>query len=174
MLLWHVIWSDATMMCYLIWCYYDALFEVMLWRIIWSDVTTTRYLKWYYYDALFNHFKAELNPICHLLALLGAHHFLHVSSIRVNLLLLWRTIWSDALTRHLKCCYYDALFEVMLIRRTIWNGATLMRCLKWRYNDALFDVILLWRLLLTDEIMMRYLKWCYYDAMTLIINRSLH
>ena len=28
--------------------------------------------------------KAELNPICHLLALLGAHPILHVSRIRVN------------------------------------------------------------------------------------------
>jgi len=32
-----------------------------------------------------NPLNAELNPICHLLALLGAHHFLHVSRIRVNL-----------------------------------------------------------------------------------------
>ena len=36
-----------------------------------------------------SHFKinplnAELNPTCHLLALLGAHHILHVSRIRVN------------------------------------------------------------------------------------------
>jgi len=30
--------------------------------------------------------NAELNPICYLLALLGAHHFLHVSRIRVKLL----------------------------------------------------------------------------------------
>ena len=28
--------------------------------------------------------NVELNPICHLLALLGAHHILHVSRIRVN------------------------------------------------------------------------------------------
>jgi len=28
--------------------------------------------------------NAELNPICHLLALLGAHHILHVSRIRVT------------------------------------------------------------------------------------------
>jgi hypothetical protein len=28
--------------------------------------------------------KAELNPICHLLALLGAHHIIHVSRIRVK------------------------------------------------------------------------------------------
>jgi hypothetical protein len=32
----------------------------------------------------FNHLNAELNPICHLLALLGDHHILHVSWIRVN------------------------------------------------------------------------------------------
>jgi len=30
--------------------------------------------------------KPELNPICYLLALLGAHHFLHVGRIRVKLL----------------------------------------------------------------------------------------
>ena len=28
--------------------------------------------------------NAKLNPICHLLALLGAHHILHVSMIRVK------------------------------------------------------------------------------------------
>jgi hypothetical protein len=32
----------------------------------------------------FKPLKAELNPICHLLALLGAHRILHVSRIRVN------------------------------------------------------------------------------------------
>jgi hypothetical protein len=31
--------------------------------------------------------NAELNPICHLLALLGAHHILHVSRISVNKIL---------------------------------------------------------------------------------------
>ena len=34
--------------------------------------------------SIFNPLNAELNPICHLLALLGAHHILHVSRIRVN------------------------------------------------------------------------------------------
>ena len=33
---------------------------------------------------ILNPLNAELNPICYLLALLGAHHFLHVSRIRVN------------------------------------------------------------------------------------------
>ena len=38
----------------------------------------------------FNPLNPELNPICYLLALLGAHHFLHVSRIRVKLLTLRR------------------------------------------------------------------------------------
>ena len=33
-----------------------------------------------------NPLNPKLNPICYLLALLGAHHFLHVSRIRVKLL----------------------------------------------------------------------------------------
>ena len=36
----------------------------------------------------FSPLNAELNPICCLLALLGAHHFLHVSRIRVKSLTL--------------------------------------------------------------------------------------
>jgi len=31
-----------------------------------------------------NHLKAELNPICYLLTLLGAHHILYFSRVRVN------------------------------------------------------------------------------------------
>jgi len=32
----------------------------------------------------FNPLNAKLNPICHLLALLGAHHIFHVSGLRVK------------------------------------------------------------------------------------------
>ena len=35
---------------------------------------------------LINPLNAKLNPIRHLLALAGAHHFVHVSSLSVNLL----------------------------------------------------------------------------------------
>ena len=37
---------------------------------------------------LINPLNAELNPICYLLALLRAHHFLHISKIRVKSLIL--------------------------------------------------------------------------------------
>ena len=36
-----------------------------------------------------NPLNAELNPFCHLLALLGAHHILHVSRIRVKAISLY-------------------------------------------------------------------------------------
>jgi len=37
------------------------------------------------YIVIIEPFNPELNPICHLLALLGAHHILHFSRIRVNM-----------------------------------------------------------------------------------------
>ena len=37
-----------------------------------------------YYAKAINPLNAELNPICNLLALLGAHHIFHVSRIRVK------------------------------------------------------------------------------------------
>ena len=42
-------------------------------------------------NSAFNPLNAELNPICHLLALLGNHHILHVSRVRVKgLNIYWR------------------------------------------------------------------------------------
>jgi len=32
-----------------------------------------------------NPLNSELNPICHLMALLGAHHILHISGVRVKM-----------------------------------------------------------------------------------------
>jgi hypothetical protein len=36
-------------------------------------------------DYIFSPLNAELSPICCLLALLGAHHILHISGISVNI-----------------------------------------------------------------------------------------
>ena len=43
-------------------------------------------MQWEPSSQMFNPLNPELNPICYLLALLGARHFLHVSRIRVKLL----------------------------------------------------------------------------------------
>ena len=49
-----------------------------------------------------NPLNAELNPICHLLALLGAHHILHVSRVRVKYHAQQRTVKSTLNSAHTK------------------------------------------------------------------------
>jgi len=39
---------------------------------------------WNKQNKMFNPLNADLNPICHLLVLLGAHPILYISRIRVN------------------------------------------------------------------------------------------
>ena len=65
-----------------------------------------------------NPLNPELNPICYLLALLRAHHFLHVSRIRVKLLILMSYIYI----------YMEHPFLMFLIT----------------HNDAAQSVELLW------------------------------
>jgi hypothetical protein len=49
----------------------------MMWQnmVVWQTADTAR---------IFNSLNAELNPICHLLVLVGAHHIVHVNRVRVN------------------------------------------------------------------------------------------
>jgi len=49
--------------------------------LIWREVNLSAHHLRYQINPL----NAELNPICHLLALLGAHHILHVGKLRVKL-----------------------------------------------------------------------------------------
>ena len=57
------------------------------WRIKYSDELYTLYKDSDIITYIkINPLNPELNPICYMLALLGAHHFLHVSRIRVKLL----------------------------------------------------------------------------------------
>jgi len=42
-----------------------------------------------------NPLNAELNPICHLLTLLGAHHIFHVSGLMVKEVGSWGMDWID-------------------------------------------------------------------------------
>ena len=51
-----------------------------------ETVIILRPIPYFLRPAAFNPLNPELNPICYLLALLGAQHFLHVSRIRVKLL----------------------------------------------------------------------------------------
>jgi hypothetical protein len=86
---------------------------------------------------LLNPLNAELNPICHLLALLGPHHILHISRIRVKLaqglLLSPPSLYGDRWTiGHLRLgveSYTDFRFEFFWGVRVCYS--LLSRLLLW-------------------------------------------
>ena len=62
--------------------------EVTCFRNYFYDLYFLYFINWIYWSNLWiNTLNPELNPICYFLALLGARHFLHVSRIRVKLLI---------------------------------------------------------------------------------------
>jgi len=54
---------------------------------------------------LTNPLNAELNPICHLLALLGAHHIFHVGKIKVKIALGFMCVSNEANQVHTNSQY---------------------------------------------------------------------
>jgi len=73
-------------------------------HLAWTTWSNSTY--WSAVDDQLNPLNAELNPICHLLVLLGAHHILHVSRIRVknrvgtsHNLTLWRHFLASPFAR---------------------------------------------------------------------------
>ena len=59
--------------------FYEIIFGKKIVEQVRSQMTIWR--------MLINTLNAELNPICHLLVLLGAHHILHISRIKVKCLI---------------------------------------------------------------------------------------
>jgi len=56
-----------------------AIYILLLWFIVFPKAKKNVYV-----SALFNPLNSELNPICHLLTLLGAHLLFHISRITVR------------------------------------------------------------------------------------------
>ena len=60
----------------------DLTLVLLTWRKWWAPNNASKQQMGF--NSAFKGLNAELNPICHLLTLLGAHHILHVSRIRVK------------------------------------------------------------------------------------------
>jgi hypothetical protein len=71
-----------------------ALLDVPF-RVLLITVFATRSLLYITAEMWINPLNADLNSICHLLALLGAHHILHVSRIRVNSITVWFWLFAE-------------------------------------------------------------------------------
>jgi hypothetical protein len=83
------------------------------------------------YSFIINPLNAKLNPICHLLVLLEAHHILHVSRIRVNLLiLLWcynsgRVLAFSTIPFHLsRSCTCPVHFIIFIFFRSFLTSSS--------------------------------------------------
>ena len=66
----------------------------------------------------FNPLNAELNPVCYLLALLGAHHILHVSRIRVKEIRYGAVFW----------------FQLAYMKGKYEHGKCPVKCLEFLYR----------------------------------------
>ena len=91
-----------------------------------------------------NPLNAELNPICHFLALLGAHHILHVSGVRVKVWIIWTVIFTFFETfDNINDTYHELLPGNQLIRQTttwkkecnIGEWAYQMLITLWRFDN---------------------------------------
>jgi len=84
----------------------------------------------------FNPLNAELNPICHLLALLGAHLILHISRIRVK--------WTRPLRRKTKSgfCPCAITFQTQFTSHSSVVVTTLIYCLIWMLGIVFFSLSL--------------------------------
>jgi len=71
-----------------------AQYEMTSWHKLTDTAVTHANLYHCSHSLGLNPLNAELNPIWHLLALLGAHHFLHVSTIRVKALHIYIYIYG--------------------------------------------------------------------------------
>ena len=85
-----------------------------------------------------NPLNAELNHICHLLALLGVHHFLHVSRIRVKSIFIqpWTsgvTQWPSIISHKFKTVHLSFNY----IRYIIFNFLNLL--VTWCTNSLTFN-----------------------------------
>ena len=68
-----------------------------------------------------NPLNAKLNLICHLLALLGAHHILHVSRIRVKLLVVsWYTFYT-CFSLHINTFKTVLIVQLTFINSHYWK-----------------------------------------------------
>jgi len=71
-------------------------------------------------SASFNPLNAELNPICHLLALLGAHHILHVSRIRADQ---QKYCLNYKIVIHFKSCRANIIVRCIFAGALVYAGS---------------------------------------------------
>ena len=120
-----------------------------------------------------NPLNTELNPICHRLALLGAHHILHISRIRVNPQLclfiavictskqLFTLHFKLSLTAHSVCRFFSLHSTVFHFRNYKRNCDSMNLCCKqiqtWQQNLSPYQEYLLGE----DKFFLQFTSVCF-------------
>ena len=97
----HFVWISEQTATFALYSINRLVLYNYRWRVFTARYELNPYIKQIH--LVFNPLNAELNPICYLLALLGAHHFLHVSRISVK---------SLTLTLLMSCIYGAPILDV--------------------------------------------------------------
>jgi hypothetical protein len=87
-----------------------------------------------YVHFLFNPLNATLNPIFHLLTLLGARHILHISRIRINMASNSRSLsWKVSSYSYFLTCFWDQFDKnSFIVSSALWKGARISLDMCWR------------------------------------------
>jgi hypothetical protein len=119
---------------------------------------------WHVVSMKFNPLNAKLNPICHFLALLGAHPILHVSRIRVNIaayMKSWMMVGGlTVLLLKMQVCWDDAIslgeWFLTFQRRMVVPSSFGSRARRWRhYSSVGITCPETWRHILDDLSLVR-------------------
>jgi hypothetical protein len=94
------------------------------------SVTLTQCSEYVFYsfNDTINPLNAQLNPICHLLALLEAHHILHVSRLRINC-----SDYIVSMDSSNMCWWYPfgiSMYRTVVVLRYVWLDFPVWRIFK--------------------------------------------
>jgi len=109
-----------------------------------------------------NPLNAQLNPICHLLALLGFHHILHVSGIRVKTPITATCFYSYKVAFRLQKIIYIYIYNRVLSR--VFGPKRDEVTWEWRklHNEELRDLYALPNIVLVVK--SRRMRWAGHVA----------
>ena len=96
----------------------------------WEDIIKMR-VRIYDLKAWINPLNAELNPICHLLALLGAHHIFHFSGLRVKLVWLSTRIIRVVLWKQQRTYRFCKIKGIYWLNKRLLDSRERLRRMEW-------------------------------------------
>jgi hypothetical protein len=127
----------------------NVFFGIYRRHIVWGRWVTRGVLR-----VKINTFDAELNPICLLLTLFGAHYISHVSRLRLSCFAVYSAVNVDKV-RESNCyiIYIKTVFSNNCRSKIIWSYNFFRWCLiNWKYfEDRVWWIMNVWRSIMNPK-----------------------